>query len=158
MSEFSSLEDDEEPKKKKARKSKGSPVTGDKEPKTKLSSSSSKTTTTADSAETKLKKLKSLVTLCGTRKPWKKLFEDAGCPDLESGSDEQKTKARKGQITVVERTLLDLGMVRSLCLLLDLVADRISFHTDTALYKGESSRGTKGKGDQAGPGSNSSSK
>lgn len=109
VSEFSSLEDDEEPKKKKARKSKSSPANGEKDAK----KASTSKTTTADSIETKLKKLKNLVTLCGTRKPWKKLFEEAGCPDSETGSDEQKLKARKGQIAVVEKTLLDLGMVRS---------------------------------------------
>lgn len=112
MSEFSSLEDDEEPKKKKARKSKGSPSMTTQEG-TKTSKTSTKTT--GDPLETKLKKLKALVLQCGTRKPWKRLYEEARCPDEEeAASDEQKTKAKKGQISVVEEVLVDLGMVRGM--------------------------------------------
>jgi hypothetical protein len=110
MSEFSSLEDDDEPKKKKARKSKGPPTTTTTEEGSKKSKTSTKPT--EDALETKLKKLKGLVMACGTRKQWKKLYEEARCQDDEAASDEQKTKARKGQIGVVERVLLDLGMVR----------------------------------------------
>lgn len=106
MSEFSELED-EEPKKKKPRQSKSSPSIS--------TGPSSKSTTTAKSptstAEIKLKKLKGLVLLCGTRKPWKKIFEEAACPDEESADEDRRIKTLKKQATVVERILLDLGMV-----------------------------------------------
>lgn len=110
MSEFSELED-EEPKKKKPRKSKSS-ISTSKGPFTKSTLAKTPTKTTS-TAEVKLKKLKRLVLLCGTGKPWKKMFEEAECPDQESANENQRIKTLKKQAGVVERVLLDLGMVSS---------------------------------------------
>jgi hypothetical protein len=95
MSDFSELDDDEEPKKKKARKSKDtSPA--DSSNKEKVLSARSSTSSSSNGLESKLRKLKDLVILCGTRRAWKRLFEDAGCSVLMTAMP-AKTSRKESQ-------------------------------------------------------------
>lgn len=105
LSQFSSLDEEVEPAKEK-RKPQRSRVSKGARIKKEGASKESR-----DSTAAKLKKLKGLVLLCGTRKPWKKLFEEAGCADDE-GADEETTKmARKRQVRLIEGVLQEIGMV-----------------------------------------------
>jgi hypothetical protein len=116
MSEYSSLEDDDVPP---ARKKKLSNSPGAASASTKARKSGSKSGV-KDSTESRLKKLKALVLECGTRKPWKKLFEDAKCSDVDNASEEEKRKIRKAQVIVVEEALREIGMVRiNICLAIE---------------------------------------
>lgn len=116
LSEFSSLEDSDDDKKKKKSQSR---------PKKKSRSSTNSDSSSrkpashgskdgSEKLEAKLKKWKKLVVLCGTRRIWKRLFEDAGCPDLEDDEEKVKVETLKKQIEVVEEALKDLGMVSTL--------------------------------------------
>ncbi|KAJ9478467.1 DEK_C domain-containing protein [Pseudozyma hubeiensis] len=102
--QFSELEEDtSHHSRKKPKKSSSKSTTSKKSSLTrKPSSSSAKSASAAggSEAEQRLTRLKKLVTECGVRKQWKKLYQEAGVGETDF----------KAQCNVVQSVLKDLGM------------------------------------------------
>ncbi|UZJ52727.1 hypothetical protein CBS101457_002047 [Exobasidium rhododendri] len=110
MSDFSEL-DDEDPKparKKTKVEAKSSTAAGAALKKREVKDSGSNKN--QSNSEAKLKRWKALVLECGTRRSWKKMFEEANCADDEQASDAQKERIAIAQIAVVGKELSKEGM------------------------------------------------
>ncbi|KIS70302.1 uncharacterized protein UMAG_01475 [Mycosarcoma maydis] len=93
--EFSELEDDAPQLRKKARR-----TTSKSAASTKRNATASSSKAGSGEAEQRLARLKKLVTECGVRKQWKKLYLDAGVSESDL----------RGQCNIVQGVLKDLGM------------------------------------------------
>lgn len=102
--QYSELEEDtSHHSRKKPKKASSKSTTSKKSsPTRKPTSSSTKSASAADGseAEQRLTRLKKLVTECGVRKQWKKLYQEAGVGETDF----------KAQCNVVQSVLKDLGM------------------------------------------------
>lgn len=110
MSDFSSMEDSDEGAKPAAKKRKKTSKGGSAS--TSASSvaakSSSPAATSAEKERDKVKRLKSYIFLAGVRKPYKKLFGDANCPDpLSSASPKEEVETFRQQAKILQDILQD---------------------------------------------------
>ncbi|TKY86631.1 hypothetical protein EX895_004270 [Sporisorium graminicola] len=143
--QFSELEEDLSTSRVHQKKATKAAATKKSAPSSSSSGSRRKSTSTTaggSEAEQRLTRLKKLVSECGVRKQWKKLYEAAGVSETDFG----------GQCTVVQGVLKDLGMTgkgsieqaRKIREEREFADELAALHENTVLDSGNRTRKTRG--------------